>query len=254
MSLAIDNLTVNYGARQILQNLSIDRLPKGELTVLIGPNAAGKSTLFKAIAGLIKSKSGSIYYDNVELGVLDNRQRLKKVCYMPQQFADQSALTVFEVILLAKKLGQNWHVTQEDITAIERQLHTLNINYLAHRHIAELSGGQQQLVSLAQVLIREADIYLLDEPTSALDLQHQLTVLHRIKKEAIDKNITAIVSLHDLNLAARFADYMVLMSQGKVIKCGDVTQVFESGLIESTYSVQLEFGKCSSGKYIIAAK
>ena len=253
MSLVIEGLQVSYGKHQVIKDLTLPSIKAGELTVLLGPNAAGKSTFFKAIAGLQSSQSNTISVNNVELKAMKNAERLRRVSYMPQNFSVTAALSVFEVILLARKQLQGWRVNREDIEAVDQQLELLGISHLADRTIDELSGGQQQLVSLCQSLIRNAEVLLLDEPTSALDLQRQLQVLHLVREYTQQNNIVTIVAVHDLNLAARFADSVMVMDTGAIKDHGDTETVFKSGVIEETYGVDIELLRCHRGGLVISA-
>lgn len=253
MALSVENVSCSYGAKSILKEVSIPSISAGELTVLVGPNAVGKTTLFKTIAGLVRADSGQICLAQQDLVALPKFEALQKVCYMPQTFTGSAALSVFEVVLLAKKQCQSWRVSQEDMAAVEQQLHQFAISDLAHRPITELSGGQQQIVSLCQTLIRKADIYLLDEPTSALDLQRQLKVLQHLKDEARHRSAIMIISIHDLNLASRFADQLIVMDQGRVIQTGKTDKVLSSGAIEKIYGVNLEMMRCKHGNIVLSA-
>lgn len=162
-------------------------------------------------------------------------------------------MTVFETILLAKKHLNSWRVGDEDIEAVSDMLCELNIEHLAQTYISDLSGGQQQMASLAQAFIREPDIFLLDEPTSALDLRHQLQIMHTVRKVTHERNTTTFVALHDLNLAARYADRLILMREGKIIEDGSPSQVLASAQLGDTYGVSIEMYETQSGVNAISA-
>lgn len=253
MSLRVSNLRVAYGGTAVIAGLSLPPVPAGELTVLLGPNAAGKSTFFKAIAGLVDSESDTLSLQGESLLSLSKPQRFREVCYMPQQFSNAAALSVFEVVLLARKQLQGWRVSADDIRSVEAQLEQVGILSLADRQIYELSGGQQQLVSLCQSLVRPARVMMLDEPTSALDLKRQLQVLQLVREQTRQRQLVTIVALHDLSLAARFADHVIVMQQGQVKSFGQTEQVFTSGVIEETYGVALQLLRCQQGSLVVSA-
>lgn len=254
MSLQIEGLSAMYGKLPVLHQVTLGEVPRGSLTVLLGPNAAGKSTLFKSIIGIVESEAEKLCLCGKSLSNLPKAQRMKEVCYMPQSFSSSALLTVFEVVLLARKTTLSWSVTQDDLDVVSDVIERMGIEHIANRPISELSGGQQQMASLCQVLVKDASLYLLDEPTSALDLRRQLNVLEVLKQETESRNLVTIVTLHDLNLAVKFADQIIVMQEGRVVDFGETVEVFESGVLSSVYSVDLELMKSKSGAYVVAAK
>ena len=238
-TLKINDLHFAYGKRPILDGATAAAIMPGQLTALIGPNASGKSTLFKLIAGLLKPTSGTIHLGATDLATLGTRTRLSQVRFMPQYFAANAALTVFDVVMMAQKQLQGWRVSTEDMEEVGTALHTGGIGHLAEAYVSELSGGQAQMVSVVQSLIRPADVYLFDEPTSALDLNHQLAVLGRIRAAVTDRGAVGIVALHDLNLAARFADHLVLIGGGNVLAEGPPETVLRDPALAHTYGVDI---------------
>ncbi|APX14114.1 ABC transporter ATP-binding protein [Tateyamaria omphalii] len=239
MTLTTQNLNFSYDKRPVLRGAGFDALKPGELTALIGPNASGKSTLFRVIAGLLTPSAGTVTLAGTNLATLPTRTRLKRVCFMPQFFAANAALTVFDVVMMARKNLAGWRVTPEDMEAVGAALYTAGIGHLSEAYISELSGGQAQMVSVAQALIRQADVYLFDEPTSALDLHHQLDVLGRIRHTIATRKAIGIVALHDLNLAARFADHLILLRHGQVVAQGAPCTVLHNPEIAQTYGVDI---------------
>ncbi|MCX7561427.1 ABC transporter ATP-binding protein [Sulfitobacter sp. F26204] len=242
-ALTISELSFAYGARAILQNATVSPLQPGRLTALIGPNASGKSTLFKLIAGLLTPASGRVVLGDTDLAMFTTRDRLSRIRFMPQFFAANAALTVFDVVMMAEKQLQGWRVSAQDMSRVAEALHEGGIGHLAEAYVSELSGGQSQLVSCVQALIRPADVYLFDEPTSALDLHHQLAVLSRIRFAVEDRGAVGIVALHDLNLAARFADHLVLLGQGRVLAEGSPSEVLNDPALSATYGVDITISK-----------
>ncbi|GAA6174604.1 ABC transporter ATP-binding protein [Sulfitobacter pacificus] len=240
ITLSANDLGFAYGTHPVLDGAGFDPLQAGKLTALIGPNAAGKSTLFRLIAGLAKPGSGTIILDGTDLATLSTRERLKRICFMPQFFAANAALTVFDVVMMAHKQLKGWRVSESDMQAVSEVLHHSGIGHLAEAYVSDLSGGQSQMVSVAQALIRKSDVYLFDEPTSALDLHHQLDVLSRIKQAMITRQSIGIMALHDLNLAARFADHLILLGQGSILAQGTPQEVLRSRAISETYGVEIE--------------
>ena len=254
MSLVLENLNVRYGSHEVLKNASLDSLSKGTFTCLLGPNAAGKSTLFKAIAGIVKPSSGRILLNGVDLSTLNRKQRAKKVAYLPQSFHSNVSLTVFESVLLSLKHQSGWRVKQEDLLAVSTILERLSISTLADRDICDLSGGQQQMVAMARILVRSPEVILLDEPTSALDLHYQLSILSEVKELTIAENIITVTALHDLNLAAKFCDQLALLNDGWIKTQGDPEHVLGLSVLAEAYKVDTSLESTSNGNLYVDAK
>lgn len=225
--LALSEVGVAYGKRQILTDVTTPDLLGGEVVAVIGPNAAGKSSLFRRIAGMA-SGTGT-----VEIASPSG----KAPCYLPQDTAVNAVLTVYESILLARKQGGSWGVGDDELAAIDQALHDLDIAELAFRGLGELSGGQRQLVSIAQTLVRQPEIMLLDEPTSALDLHRQFEVLSLVARLAREKKICVLIAIHDLNQALRIADKVMVLAKGRLVALGSPREIITPALLEEVYGV-----------------
>ena len=234
--LAVKDLAFNYGATAVLKGISLESAATGQVTAVIGPNAAGKTTFFKCLAGLLKAQ-GSIKLGGDELRELSKEEVTARVGYLPQEGPVNAVLTVFEALLLARKHTMSWRVEDEDLAVSAEVLQLLDIQHLALRHLNELSGGQKQMVSIAQVLARSPQVLLLDEPTSSLDLQRQLEALSLLREFTAEKEITTLISLHDLNLAARFADRFVVMDNGVIYTEGSAASVLTPDMLRDVYHV-----------------
>ncbi|WP_225972860.1 ABC transporter ATP-binding protein [Paracoccus jeotgali] len=211
VTLSLQNVGARFGGRQILSGITVPPIAGGALTAVVGPNAAGKSTLFRRIAGTLRG-AGEVQVTGAHRG---------GVCYMPQDSTANAVLTVYESILLAARGGQGgWRVSDVELGRIDSMMGLLNIAPLAFRNLGELSGGQRQLVSLAQVLIRDPDVLLMDEPTSALDLHRQIEVLELVAQIAGDTGMVALVALHDLNQAMRYCAQTIVIADGRVRDAG----------------------------------
>lgn len=253
MTLQINNLSFGYTKKPVLHDISVDGFKAGQLTALIGPNATGKSTFFKCVAGLLKIDPKAITVNGENAADLGRSAWNRKVCYMPQTFSSNAALTVFDVILLARKNLSGWKVSDEDVAKVADTLEKVNISHLSEVFVGDLSGGQQQMVSIAQTIVRDPALFLLDEPTSALDLRHQLQIMNIIREESRERGILSIVALHDLNLAARFADHVVLMREGRVVLSGSPREVLSSPELARTYGVNIDIHETKDGVLTVAA-
>jgi iron complex transport system ATP-binding protein len=238
-TLQLNQVGVRYGKQEVLSGVTTPVLKGGEVTAVIGPNAAGKSSLFRRIAGLLDGP-GDIRIDDVAL-----RPGPSPVCYMPQDTSVNTVLTVYEAVLLARKQGTPRKVTDEDLQEVDSILFNLRLEEILFKGLNELSGGQRQLVSLAQVLVREPKILLLDEPTSALDLHRQVEVLALIRSLARDRGICVVLAIHDLNQVLRVADRVMVIDAGTMVSCGPVETVITPTLLQTIYRVDGRIERCS---------
>lgn len=241
--LTVSDLGVDYGPVTILRDLNFKQSP-GTFTALLGPNGTGKTSLLKAIAGITQAAG------NISLGDdknLSQQQRAGLIAYMPQDTGATSSLTVIEVILLGRLRSLGLKVPDTLHAEAAHMLTGFGLQTLETRTLDEISGGQRQLVYLAQCLFRNPKILLLDEPTAALDLRHQLIVLDRIVEHCRQNDTIAIAAMHDLSLAAKCADRLICMSQGKIVADGSPSTVLSTALISELYGVEAEIVTGSNG-------
>jgi iron complex transport system ATP-binding protein len=246
--LAVRNLSFSYGKKLVLQDINLNCEPM--LTAIIGPNATGKSTLLKCIAGLMKH-SGSVTLGGQRI---EGEGGSRLVSYLPQENGAPIALTVLEAVLLGRHQSLSWRVGQEDLNLVFDVLGDLGIEELSSRPLNQLSGGQQQMVSIAQSLVREPQVLLMDEPTSSLDLYRQLEIFNLIKEVTWNKRMITLVAIHDLNLAARYADRIVVMDKGRVYAKGEPSEILTSEMISSVYGVRAEVYMDRDGLPVVVPK
>lgn len=254
MTLTISQLASGYSGRAILSDVNVPDIEGGSFVGLIGPNASGKSTLFKTLAGLIKPMSGSIKIDGEDITDLKRKDRARRVAYMPQAFGCNALLTVFESVLLALKQTSGWRVKSDNLDRVSDTLNALGLSHLSSRGIAGLSGGQAQMVAVAQTLVRAPEVILLDEPTSALDLHHQLSIMTSIRTEVGRRKPVVMAALHDLNLAAKFCDRLVLLRDGKVLADGLPADILSLPVIGETYRVETDLEQTQRGALHVDAR
>ena len=253
MTLTITDLRAGYGNRPILRNVSIAAARGGSFVGLIGPNASGKSTLFKTLAGLITPMAGRIEIDGADITQLKRRDRARRIAYMPQAYGCNALLTVFESVLLALKQTSGWRVRSDNLDQVAETLSALGLSHLSDRGIADLSGGQAQMVAVAQTLVRAPEVILLDEPTSALDLHHQLSILTSVRAQTRRHKPVVMAALHDLNLAAKFCDRLVLLRQGEILADGPPETILALPEIGETYRVVTNLEHTSRGALYVDA-
>jgi iron complex transport system ATP-binding protein len=239
VTLTLDGLGAGYGPRTILSGVSVPALRGGELVAVLGPNAAGKSTLFRRIAGLVHGPG--------QVRLQGARRGAEGICYMPQDSAASPALTVHESVLLARMQGRGFGVGDAELALVERLLAELDLRDIAFRALGELSGGQRQLAAIAQTLARDPEVLLLDEPTSALDLQRQMQVLGCLQRLARRDGLLVLVAMHDLNQALRHADQAIVIAGGTLQASGPVRQVISASLLRSIWRVEARIESCSRG-------
>ncbi|WP_410170781.1 ABC transporter ATP-binding protein [Corynebacterium antarcticum] len=238
--LELSGLTVGYGRRRVIEDFTATPVSGGHVVGLLGPNASGKSTLIKSIAGIHGTVGGTIRA-RVDGVTRDGRSLRRIVGYVPQDLPDTAALTAFETVLIAARRARS--VRGIDIPAVElagRAMTELSIGELAGRYISELSGGQRQLTAVAQMLVARPDVMLLDEPTSALDLHRQLFLLEMIRRLAAESGAVVLMAIHDINLAARFCGELLVMKDGRVVAQGEPRTVLTPELLAEVYGVDAE--------------
>lgn len=261
LTLTVDNLAFSYGANSVLRDITLPPVRSGEVTALIGPNATGKSTLLKCLAG-IETPSGavSLQKDGADSSaVVSTGRRARRhggddlILYMPQDLPPASSITVFEAVLIARQQHKPSRVSRAVTTEIERILMHVGIETLSSRPLSELSGGQRQMVSLAQAVVRRPSVLLLDEPTSNLDLRNQLQILDLITSIAADQPAAVLVTVHDLNLVARFAHQAAVINAGTVYSSGPPASVITETMLREIYQIEATIQHTHDGTFTLAA-
>jgi iron complex transport system ATP-binding protein len=247
-TLTIAGVSAGYRRRPVLQDLTLPPITSGQITALVGPNGAGKSTLLRVLAGLLPAK-GSIKLDARELNGASIDAHAAHVSFMPQLQPQRVALTVLESVLAALKAtpfgGRTIETTEARMRAIA-VLERVGIADLALEQLGHLSGGQRQLASLAQAIVREPEVLLLDEPTSALDLGHQTAVMTLVEELAREGRIVVAV-VHDLALAARWSGQVIVMHHGALDTAGPPAQAITPAMLARVYGVKARVEPCSRG-------
>jgi iron complex transport system ATP-binding protein len=233
--LKIQNLSASYKDRQVLHSVSFE-VQSGEVLALIGPNGAGKSTIIRAASGVIPS-TGQIRTNGDDFHSLDAMQRARYMAVVPQAISLPPAFTVWETVLMGRTpyLGFLGHASALDEEIARGALSRVHALAFADRRVGELSGGEAQRVLLARALCQSTPILLLDEPTAHLDLQYQVSLLELIRELAQDEHLAVLIALHDLNLAARYADRVALLVGGHLKAIGNPRDVLTPEAISQAY-------------------
>lgn len=239
--LQVQDLSFSWPGRTVLDDLNFNVEPN-QLVAVLGVNGAGKTTLLKCINRILSPSAGSINLrskDVLEMTIMDVA---KNVAYVPQSVGTNFPMNVFDVVLLGRRPHLQWFVGEEDRDKVSECLHFLDIDEFAFRRYDQLSGGERQRVVLAKALAQEPHLFLLDEPTSDLDLKHQITTMEKIRSVISDQSrpSSAIIAIHDIDIAAQFSDKIMLLHEGKIRAYGPPKEVLTTELIAEVFGVEAE--------------
>ncbi|MBR0695711.1 ABC transporter ATP-binding protein [Bradyrhizobium lablabi] len=231
------NLDASLGGRKVLRAISLS-LSSGHLVALVGPNGAGKTTLLRALAGLIPS-GGGIEIGGVALSSLSLRERAKRFAYLPQGHMVHWPLPARDIVALGRYphgATDPARLSPKDMEAVLRAMQTVDVTEFGDRRVTELSGGERSRVALARVLAVEAPVILADEPTASLDPRHQIDVMQNLRSVA-DKGVLVIVVTHDLGLAARFADHVLVLCEGRLASQGAPAEALSDAVMADVFRI-----------------
>lgn len=237
MDIRINDVTFSYSSVPVLRDINLELEGPGFVSIL-GPNGVGKSTLIHCINKILEPSSGSVFIDGKDVKEITIKNLAKSMGYVPYSANDSFPLTVVDTVMLGRHPYSKWNTLDTDLDIVYDTLRMLGISHLAMRQFNELSAGQHQKVMLARGLVQEPQTLLLDEPTSNLDVRHQLDVTKMLKRLSIEKGILIIMISHDINIAAKFADKIILMFQGKIFDVGTPEEVITEENLRKVYGVE----------------
>jgi len=238
--LEVHNISVAYGSRLVIQSVSF-ALRDGQIVVLLGPNGAGKTTLIRALNSSVPLASGEVTLEDNRLQELSRREIARSIAVVAQENETKFPVTVLEFVLAGRFVhgrAFGWE-TDSDVEAARRALSQCDLAEFSERLMNELSGGERQRVVLARAIATDARVLLLDEPTANLDLAHQALMFRLIRERCVGHGCSAVVITHDLNLAAEFADEILMLKDGKVFASGPPAEVLNQRNIDEVYNVQV---------------
>ena len=237
-TLAVDAATIGYDERVVVHDMTLE-IPQGAITTIVGANACGKSTLLRAMARLLKTTSGSVLLDGRPIGDLPSREVATVLGLLPQTPVSPDGIAVADLVGRGRYPHQGWfrRWTHDDDVAVEEALTATDTLDLADRSIDELSGGQRQRVWIAMALAQQTDVLLLDEPTTFLDVAHQVEVLDLLTDLNRRRGTTIVMVLHDLNLAARYADHLVAIRSGRLYSQGTPAEVVTERMVADVFGM-----------------
>jgi iron complex transport system ATP-binding protein len=250
VKLEVSDVCFSYNQHLALEDISVT-VEKGSIVSLVGPNGSGKTTLIKCMNRILKPHSGTIRISDRDIHEMKLVELAKTFGYVPQVQVTFFPFTVFDAVLLGRRPYIKFGVRASDKEIVSKILEQVGIEHLAFRHFNELSGGERQKVVIARALAQEPEILLLDEPTSSLDIKHQLEILDIIKDISALKEVTVIISIHDLNLASRYSDKIVLMKEGKIFTNKTPDEAITKENIREVFGVEVKINDNSGKPYTI---
>ncbi|MFY0760880.1 ABC transporter ATP-binding protein [Metabacillus dongyingensis] len=241
--LLTESVNIGYGERLIVKDLSVS-IPDKKITTIIGPNGCGKSTLLKAITRIISLQSGDVVLDGKSISKEQTKKLAKKMAILPQTPESAAGLTVGELVSYGRFPHQKGfgRLTKKDYEVIQWALEVTGTADYKFRPVDSLSGGQRQRVWIAMALAQETEIIFLDEPTTYLDMAHQLEVLELLQTLNAEQERTIVMVLHDLNQAARFADYIIALKDGEIVKAGTCEEVISRDVLKEVFHIDAVIG------------
>ncbi len=269
MALKSTALIAGYRGREVLHSVSLELEP-GQLVCLLGPNGSGKSTLVRALCGILPHASGTVAVDGAHFSQLSTSERVRKIGFMPQEVSPGFSFSVREAVALGVRCaaqdlrsGSNstaqpsWlggRHNDDSEAAIQRALQSVHAEDLIDRQLDHLSGGERRRVLLASVLAQEPKYLLLDEPTAMLDLEHQVTLFEKLAQLRQEQSLGILVVTHDINLAARWADQILLLKEGNIVAAGPASEVICQQHLESTFGPHFELVELRNGQTAVVPK
>ncbi len=248
MILEIQSLAASYGSHCVFRDIDFS-LRRHELLAVLGPNGAGKTTLLRCINGILRPASGSVLVEGEDVIKLDAGAIARKIAYVAQK-PEPARLTAFDSILLGRKPHMGWRIGDKDLALVDAMIRKLGLQQLALRYTDRISSGELQKVGIARALVQEPTVMLLDEPTSNLDLKNQIDIMKTIKDVIATHRVGAIMTMHDLNLAMRFADRFLLLKDGAIYAEGACEQI-RAPMIKEAYGVDVKVMQCEGFPVIV---
>ena len=249
-AISIKNLSYSFGGNLVLKNISF-QIPAKDFFIVIGPNGSGKTTLMKVISGILKPQKGRLEILNRAMDQYQRKALARTIAFVPQMLFADFPFTVFEMVLMGRSpyLGILGLEEEKDMEIARQAIAFTGMENLAHRKLDQLSGGEQQRVFIARAICQEPDIILLDEPTASLDLAYQVRIMDLMERLKNEKGITVVMVSHDVNLAAMYADHLLLLHNGQILCQGLPDEVLTYKTLEEAYGCTLLVDESPLGKF-----
>ncbi len=248
MILSVDELRFFYQNREVLKEIAFT-IKAGEIVAILGPNGVGKTTLLKCLNRILTPRKGVVFLDGEDLLGLDMKEIARRVGYVPQR-VETGRLTAFDAVLLGRRPHIGWDIREKDLKIVDAVFRRLSMEHLRLAYIDEMSGGELQKVAIARSLVQEPKVLLLDEPTSNLDLKNQVIILTILSRIVREHHIAALMTMHDLNQALRYADRFIFLKGGRVFTHGS-HDVVTPGVVEEVYGLPVIIGELGGVRCVI---
>lgn len=237
----LEDISFTYETSPVLKDLSVS-IQEKDFIGLIGPNGSGKSTLLKIMGGILKSDSGSIQFKDSLMSKINKKIFAQSVSWIPQDHPMVFPFKVSEIVLMGRHpyLSALSFESEKDFEITRKAMETTMTSQFADRYFNEISGGEKQRVMIASALAQSPEMMLLDEPTAALDLKYQVQILAILKNLNVEHNMTLVMAMHDLNLASRFCNRLILLNEGQIVRDGPPEQVLEKNILEQVYDTEVD--------------
>lgn len=250
MGLKVNNLNFSYADKDILKDISLEVKP-GEILGLLGPNGVGKTTLLKCINKILIPSSGEIFINGKRIDHLSEKNLAHHLSYVPQSTHSNFPVTVIDMIMIGRLPFMNFKVGRKDKDVVFNLLEEMGLSDMAFNPINRLSGGERQRVFIARAIAQEPKVILLDEPTSNLDMKHQVEILKLLKRTVINNKISAVMTIHDLNLAGMFCDKVVMLKDQHIYAYGFCREVITKSNIKAVYGVETEIHERNEKPHVL---
>jgi iron complex transport system ATP-binding protein len=251
MKMSVESLVQGYDGSTVIEDIDFQTCTGNVLSIL-GPNGSGKSTLIKTLCNLNDPMSGRVNIDDRNIKDYSRADLSKILGYVPQYYNYSQFTTVLDTVLMGRRPYINWDYTEEDLDMAERSMTKMNVLDLASRYINEISGGQLQRVFIARTLCQNPNFYIFDEPTSSLDLRHQIETMKIMREMVHGQDRGMIIALHDLNLALRYSDKVLMISNKKIYSYGAPEETITPESIKDVYGVEAEIIKNEKGPFVLS--
>jgi iron complex transport system ATP-binding protein len=234
----IENIDKTYDVKKVLDDVNFS-IPENQVTTIIGPNGAGKSTLLGIIARLLTRDKGSVYVEGRDVLDWKSSELAKKLSILKQDNVINLKITIREIVSFGRYPHSKGKLTDADQRKIDEALHFVQLTDIQNKYINELSGGQKQRAFIAALLAQDTDYIMLDEPLNNLDIKYMVETMQLLRRLAVEKDKTVVLVLHDINFAASYSDYLIILKDGKLVKEGGVHEVITPEVLKDIY--ELEF-------------